>query len=624
MKSRADKMGKSTRGQTITQMIVLLSMWVFFCFPFLALSQNALVEELSEAELADKKEISVSELASLMQQEESEIFLIDLRIVAKDGDEGLLSQESFDPLYVISPSSHIKQNVKKLNFFSCVFDVPLQMTSWTVGKIDMLNCQVNALLTFENFNGINDLPIQIENCLFSDVFEIKNDLKSIGSLKIRNSLFRKNLLIENTINYLLLSNCCFIADQGLFEMEDPEKTHFQFSIEDQSIGTLDINRCEFFTNGIPNLFSIDFSGSTIGNLSMFGNKLHSIDLSWGTVEKSLLIDSLQVEAYIGILNFDFPDKNTNIPWYNLGGEKLALLYSGESDLLMPFQAKTNKQLANTLDYNDLISAYTKFNALFHDRGDITSANASYVEIKTIETRRQAYIQEVSPSFNNLINYQLNVFLSKFSDYATNPGKAIKYSLWILFIFTVLYMFSFSGWDKMNYAYYLEQITLFSKYIKNDDPVDRVYPRKENPHENSMDVLKGNYLKAGKKVPRLLKWFGGGLLFIGKFRFEIVPNLIRLFNFQPNEWRSLSNTGKLKSSILIFLISFTFLLYVIVVKFFNSLILSLNSFVVIGFGALPEGEDGLAMYLSIIEGIIGWFLLMIFTITLLSQVLQSAG
>lgn len=605
-------------------MIVFLSMWIFLFLPFFSEAQYNLVEELSEAELAEKKEISVSELASLIQQEESEIFLIDLRIVAKDGDEALLSQESFDPLYIISPASHFQQNIKNLNFFSCVFDVPLELTSWTVGKIDMLNCQVNAPLTFENFKKVSDYPIRIENCLFKEVFKFNNEVFPIGELEIQNSLFKKNLLIESEVGSLLLQHCCFLADQVLFEREDSEKTHFQFSIKGQSVGTLEINHCDFFTNAIPNLFSVDFSKSTIGNLSMFDIELHSIDLSWGTVEKSLLIDSLQVEAYIGILNFDFPDKNTNIPWYNLGGEKLSLLNSSQSALLIPYQAKSNEQLANTLDYNDLISAYTKFNALFHDRGDISSANASYVEIKTIETRRQAYVQEVNPSFNNLINYQLNVFLSKFSDYATNPGKAIKYSLWVLFIFTVLYMFSFSGWDKMNYAYYLEQITLFSRYIKNDDPVDRVYPRKENPHENSMDVLKGNYLKAGKKVPRLLRWFGSGLLYIGKFRFEIVPNLIRLFNFQPNEWRSLSSTGKLKSGILIFLISFSFLLYVIVVKFFNSLILSLNSFVVIGFGALPEGEDGLAMYLSIIEGIIGWFLLMIFTITLLSQVLQSAG
>lgn len=624
MKSVAYKTGKLTRAQSTPQMLGLLIMWALLCLPFLSMSQNGLVEELSETEMAEKTVVSVSEFVELIQQEDDEIFLIDLKVVATENDDAFLSEDSFDPLFVISPATNSNQKPKNINFFSCVFDVPLHFTSWTFSKIEMLNCQVNAPLTFENFKKISDYPIRIENCLFLEKLKFKNEVFPISGLEIQNSQFNKNLLIENEVGSLLLQYCCFLADLGLFEKEDPEKTHFQFSIKDQSVGILNIKHCDFFTNAIPNLFSIDFGGSTIDNLSMFDIDLHSVNLSWGTVEKSLLIDSLKAEAYIGILNFDFPEKNTNIPWYNLGGEKLAIFKKGSSELLFPYQAKTYNQLSITLDYNDLLSSYTKFNALYHDRGDITSANASYVEIKTIETRRQAYVQEVNPSRNNWINYRLNVFLSDFSDYATNPGKSIEYSLWVLFIFTILYMISFSGWDKMNYAYYLEQITLFSRYIKNDDPVDRVYPRKENPHENAMDVLKGNYLKAGKKVPRLLRFFGNGLLFIGKFRFEIMPNLIRLFNFQPNEWRSLSYTGKLKSGFLIFMISFTFLLYIIIVKFFNSLILSLNSFVVIGFGALPEGEDGLAMYLSIIEGIIGWFLLTIFTITLLSQVLQSAG
>jgi len=102
---------------------------------------------------------------------------------------------------------------------------------------------------------------------------------------------------------------------------------------------------------------------------------------------------------------------------------------------------------------------------------------------------------------------------------------------------------------------------------------------------------------------------------------MMPKLIRLFNFQPKSWKSLNAGEKLYSGIIATLILISYAIYVLIVKFINAFILSLNSFVVIGFGLLPG--RGLAMYLSIIEGIIGWFLLTIFTITLLSQVLQSA-
>jgi hypothetical protein len=350
--------------------------------------------------------------------------------------------------------------------------------------------------------------------------------------------------------------------------------------------------------------------------------MHSIDLSWSTVEKSLLVDSLFVEAYIGILNFDFPEKNTNIPWYNFSSEKLALLYNEKNEeLLTAYQAKTTDQLGNTLDYNDLISSYTKFNTLYHERGDIHSANKSYVELKDIETRRQKYLLDTNWDFNVYINYKLNVFLRFFSDYATNPGKSLIQSLWVLFIFTLLYMLCYSKWDELDYAYLLKQYANFSKYIKNDLDIEDVYGRLTDLKVSEIEAIEAEYIKSGNSVPKVLKIIGIPLYQLGKFRYRIIPGLIQFFNFQPEKWKNVKGRRRVFNAVFIFLISFFFLLYVLVVKFIASAALSLNSFVLIGFGQPPE--KGLAMYLSIIEGIIGWFLLTIFTITLFSQVLQNA-
>lgn len=51
---------------------------------------------------------------------------------------------------------------------------------------------------------------------------------------------------------------------------------------------------------------------------------------------------------------------------------------------------------------------------------------------------------------------------------------------------------------------------------------------------------------------------------------------------------------------------------------NALTLSLNAFVTLGFGTIPT--KGLARYVCIIQGFIGWFLLSIFTVALINQVL----
>jgi hypothetical protein len=51
---------------------------------------------------------------------------------------------------------------------------------------------------------------------------------------------------------------------------------------------------------------------------------------------------------------------------------------------------------------------------------------------------------------------------------------------------------------------------------------------------------------------------------------------------------------------------------------NAFTLSLNSFVTLGFGTIPT--KGLARYVCILQGFIGWFLLSIFTVALINQVL----
>ena len=53
--------------------------------------------------------------------------------------------------------------------------------------------------------------------------------------------------------------------------------------------------------------------------------------------------------------------------------------------------------------------------------------------------------------------------------------------------------------------------------------------------------------------------------------------------------------------------------------FNAFTLSINAFTTLGFGNIPT--HGVARYLCVLEGFIGWFLLSIFTVTLLNQVLN---
>ena len=599
---------------------------------FIILSNGLLYtqeEEIVEEEIVDKviieKEvINLSKLADLMQSDESEIIISDYEIISSEQDDYFLVDKVFFSLYQIFPKD---TKAKKLYFYNCKFNLadnaPLVFKDWHIVKLNLIGCEFMSPIGFENFKHTGRYPFLIENCIFNDEIKFTNEVFDLKSLIFKNNEFKTSLLIDLQLEKLVIDKCRFLADNTKFTSRDNEKTYYQLILGQQPVEYIELTSSTFDNKDVDNIFSIDFETAEIGELIMISNQLQTLNLTSAEVEKSLLIDSLFVDDYIGILNFDFPEANTNVPWYNFSDEKFAIFCTDDSELVIPYQAKTDKQLSNNLRYNDLISAYSKFNTLYHDRGDISSANSSYVEIKSIETRKQAFIQKINPSLNNLINYKLNVFLRFFSDYATNPGKSLKQSLWVLLIFTLLYMISFSGWDGMNYKYYYRQFNIFSDYITSNNSIAEVLAKEEhqiNDYNKDIKEFLKEYSKQGKEIPRILKLFGEPIHFLGKFRYDVIPSLIRFFNFQPRKWKSLNNTEKIWSGSLIIFISLSYLFYILIVKFLNSIILSLNSFVVIGFGNIPE--KGLAMYLSIIEGIIGWFLLTIFTITLLSQVLQS--
>lgn len=605
---------------------------LFFAIPLFSQEEEIEEEEIIEEEILNfdiqqKQVIGLVELSELMHGDEQKITISNYEIVVKKEDKVLMTNKFFFKIFEISPKDASPKQL--ILFHNCTFNIDekeyLIFNSWELENLQIVGCDFNCRLSLENFQFENKTSIVIENCTFYDQIKISNDLGNSSLLKLKNNDFNSELIIAMELEDLIIDTCRFLIDSNLLNSRAEVKTFYQLQLIDYPIERLELTKNIFNNKGIANLFSIDFSSANIGELRMISNHLQTLNLSGAEVGKSLLIDSLFVDDYIGILNFDFPEKNTNIPWYNFGNEKFSIFWI-EENIVNIYQAKKNSELANNLMYNDLMSAYNKFNTLYHDRGDILSANNSYVEIKDIETRKQAFIQEVNPSFNNLINYKLNVFLRFFSDYATNPGKSLILSLWVLLGFTVLYMFSFSRWDGMNYKFYVNQFNKFTKYIVNNDPISDIYKKDENADEDFEDIKKflDKYKKQGKKIPKVLKIFGEPLHFLGRFRFKAIPSLIRFFNFQQKAWKDLDKGfERVRAGILIFVISLSFLSYVIVVKFINSLILSLNSFVVIGFGALPEEGEWLAMSLSIIEGIIGWFLLTIFTITLLSQVLQSA-
>lgn len=96
-------------------------------------------------------------------------------------------------------------------------------------------------------------------------------------------------------------------------------------------------------------------------------------------------------------------------------------------------------------------------------------------------------------------------------------------------------------------------------------------------------------------------------------------------FFPSEW-DVERKGKMVQHYRDFVqkndkgyfVPFLKMLLGFLISFLNAFTLSLNSFVTLGFGNIPT--KGIARYVCIIQGFIGWFLLSVFTVSLFNQVL----
>jgi hypothetical protein len=86
-----------------------------------------------------------------------------------------------------------------------------------------------------------------------------------------------------------------------------------------------------------------------------------------------------------------------------------------------------------------------------------------------------------------------------------------------------------------------------------------------------------------------------------------------------EWVGLTTWGRIKTTIMLSLNFFSFLMWGLIMRVLNSLALSLNAFVTLGYGEIEA--KGIARYFCVLEGVLGWFLLSIFSVSLISQILQ---
>jgi len=419
--------------------------------------------------------------------------------------------------------------------------------------------------TLKNRETNESLALQIEKSTISilEIQNLNNDVLSINNCNLTNvelyNISSQNIEISNNIfESKAYKIPAFFYDDGLGNQKEKkeviEYSEVFFNITSSNQFSLKNNTYNNILKEDNQLFQMILIGKVYKAIISKNTIKTGLSLNYFEIERSLKMTD-NIFNKVALNKFIFPELRNEIYWSDFSKFKISFLPS--EIFLHPLFGETFDQFdtasfsgnskindTNNTDFLQLIRVYQNMHDIFKVNGDKESANQCYAEMKLVETNRWLYLYTQNKSFENFFRWQLSVFLNYFTDYGTNPAKAVIKSGRVILLFSIFYLFFPSDWDVTNRAEFLKRWK---------------------------ELLRG----------------------------------------RTKEQRQ-------KSSLAFFFSSLFFILYTGFIHLLNALTLSLNAFTTLGFGDIPT--HGAARYVTIVQGFIGWFLLTIFSVSLINQVL----
>jgi hypothetical protein len=442
---------------------------------------------------------------------------------------------------------------------------------------------------------------------YNQYFSNKN-LENI-TLKINNCIFKPspNITLEELI---------FIRNLGLFEI-----TSSKFNSKNQFIYSLTNNF--FLLEGSTFNEKINLSFST-------KNTLRSLSINNNTFLKDILLN-------VGELN-----DNSEIDWKQWQDKVISekSLYEFRAKLrehkkykdVNPIKLyeitqsdsvydvfKNEYHLHEKKSLKEEYKLRTKFIQFYRKQYENDNANLVYIEYKDIETKTSQINYQEIPNFENFFNWKINQFLKVFSAYGTKPAKAVVFSMYVILLFAFVYLLFPNSWDAHGRKRIMNRYAFFFTYMNKKAGIHEVYLDNQKEDLLEFDEFKTLVEQQGKTVPKfftatalpLYKWAISGTKFSA--------SVLRRFDIMKGTWSELPKSKRVWKSVLLIGAFLIAICYDILIKMLNALMLSINTFTTLGFGEIPM--KGLPRYLAIIQGFIGWFMLTIFSVSLISQLLN---
>ncbi len=501
-------------------------------------------------------------------------------------------------------------------------------------RIRLLNCDFDLIywlvmrnVTFEDyfvFFNCSPLKAVFKNCTFKKTVRIY--ASQIEFIDFDTCSFEHGFKLERTgvKDRLKYSGCRFSVNP---DIKDPTNEYdmggILFTIADKNESVdLTLQDCEFNLPGSmkdnPQYF-INLTGSSFSDLRLVNNKINAnIDFSQSTVANTFLTYDCTYNGKILMDAFNINPINTRVQWSTVDNFRIGV-YDEKTKRI--FHGGLIDSVQDEFLFNNLISCYANFYNAYKAQGNKIAANECYIEWKNIETEYMKNVYHDKGGQKNFFYYIMNIFLRIFCDYGTNPLKAINIALYVLLAFAGIYFFFPYTVKAFGRRSLFQQLKLYGYYLSSPKTLleieDSEFANKKEPKSYTEYI---SFLQVtGKKIPWYFHFFAKPIYFLERLRETPAHLFYKFIDWFPDEWHSLSRSRKLFATVVYGFIVLITVIWFMLIHTLDSIVLSLNVFSTLGFGQIPV--KGIPRYLSILEGFVGWFLLSIFSVSLISQVIQ---
>lgn len=538
-------------------------------------------------------------------------------------------------LYVKIINSEIEEIIFKNNNFSNIDFIKTVSSKIEIKNLNDVfpedDLQTNILIDSSKFDYVSfnsgywpelqDLIKEYNIQIFDSKFQSINVYSTIGNFELNDSEIKSSINIANSqFGSLLLFGNSFKQEPFLRykKLSDPInlninqcKVEYDFILRGSKFG-LRTN-----SDTLPDYI---ISDSDFNKFYWINDSLNSAHFISNRFQDITIENSLNIENYLGLHKNHFPEYSSNIDFEPLKN-KVKYLYSSDGRFYDKLFGNTgDEEFSNKTNYKNYLSTLNRFNLIFKERGDLEGINQTYIEIKAAETNYYKYLHQTEGGLKNYLNYNLGRFLRFFCDYGTSPIKAVIISFYVILIFAGIYFFTYSDWDRINRQFFISKSNQLIQYFTSEQKLEDFYSENYKADMLSYESFKENLKTKKAEVPFFFMLLMKPLYGVSVIKHRFNAWMYRRIEILKGRWVDLTKGKKILVSISVALWSITYLFYLAIVRGLNSLVLSVNTFSTLGFGDIPV--KGLGRYIAIIEGFIGWFLLSIFSVSLISQILQN--